>query len=38
MIIDIGEPTGDKKLMYLRMWASNGATAYGREVGIWQER
>ncbi|MDE8676449.1 prophage endopeptidase tail family protein [Priestia aryabhattai] len=37
MLIDLGVPTGGVKLIYLRLWASNGATAYGREVGIWQE-
>ena len=37
MLIDLGVPTGGVKLIYLRLWASSGATAYGREVGIWQE-
>lgn len=37
MLIDLGTPTGGVKLIYLRLWASPGATAYGREVGIWQE-
>ncbi|MCL9634662.1 phage tail protein [Bacillus zanthoxyli] len=37
MLIDLGVPTGNLKLIYLRLWASSGATAFGREVGIWQE-
>lgn len=37
MLIDLGVPTGGIKLIYLRLWASPGATAFGREVGIWQE-
>jgi len=38
MLIDLGIPTGDKKLIYLRIWSSNAnTTAYGRVTGIWQE-
>lgn len=37
MLIDLGKPAGGIKLIYLRLWASEGSKAYGREVGIWQE-
>lgn len=37
MLIDLGVPTGEVRLIYLRLWASPGARAYGREVGIWKE-
>ncbi|PGR00706.1 phage tail protein [Priestia megaterium] len=37
MLIDLGIPDGGLTLIYLRLWASPGATAFGREVGIWQE-
>ncbi|PFL01159.1 hypothetical protein COJ01_11905 [Priestia megaterium] len=38
MLIDLGIPTGDRKLIYVRIWSSNAnTTAYGRVTGIWQE-
>ncbi|MCL9637715.1 phage tail protein [Bacillus zanthoxyli] len=39
MVIDLGVPTGDKKLVYLRLRSSNnGMKVYGRESGMWLEK
>ncbi|WP_281998490.1 phage tail protein [Priestia flexa] len=37
MLIDLGVPTSQKRLIYLRLRSSNGQPVWGREVGIWQE-
>ncbi|MGC3791979.1 phage tail protein, partial [Priestia aryabhattai] len=38
MLIDLGVPSGGRKLIYIRLWSSKASTtAYGRVTGIWQE-